>query len=355
MTGVYIHVPFCLKKCPYCDFFSLKYSEEEAENYTKAVIRNLNKKMISADTVYFGGGTPSLLTPKQIDRILSCIDLAYSSEITMECNPVTSDKNAFLKIYAAGINRISLGVQSFSDRELSALGRRHTAAEAEKAILDISAAKFENISADIMLGIPYQTEKTLAKTFDRLLKLPVNHISAYMLKVENGTPLAKDSALLKKTADDETLADMYLMTCERLEAAGFGRYEISNFARENFECRHNLKYWRGENYIGIGPSAHSYIDGRRFSVPDDLRSFIESEEQNELITDETAGSHDERFMLEMRTSDGIAYSDYDDGGEIAKKAVPIIQAGLLAEENGRLFFTDRGAVVSNDIIARLLG
>lgn len=354
MTGVYIHVPFCLRKCSYCDFFSLKYSEEEAENYTKAVIRNLNKKMISADTVYFGGGTPSLLTAKQIDRILSCIDLAYSSEITMECNPATADKNAFLKIYAAGINRISLGVQSFSDKELTALGRLHTSAEAERAILDIRAAKFDNISADIMLGIPYQTEKTLAKTFDRLLKLPINHISTYMLKVENGTPLARDEALLKKTVNEDTLADMYLYTCERLDAADFGRYEISNFAKEGYECRHNLKYWRGENYIGIGPSAHSYIDGKRFSVPDDLRSFIEAEEQNELITDETAGSHDERFMLEMRTSEGIAYSDYEDGTEIAKKAAPMIEAGLLAEGDGRLFLTDKGAVVSNDIIARLL-
>lgn len=355
MTGVYIHVPFCMKKCSYCDFFSLKYTEEAAESFTKAVVRNLSQRIPSADTVYFGGGTPSLLTPKQIERILSCIDLAYNSEVTMECNPVTADKNTFLKIYAAGINRISLGVQSFTDKELSALGRLHNASQAEKAVWDLNAAKFDNISADIMLGIPYQTEKTLSKTLDKVLKLPINHISAYMLKVEEGTPLSQNKALLKKTADEEALADMYLMTCDKLKGAGFERYEISNFAKDGFECRHNLKYWHGENYIGIGPSAHSYVDGCRYSVPDDLQSFIESDMQNEIVTDENAGGHDERFMLEMRTSQGIAYSEYEDGEAIAEKAAPLISAGFLSEENGRLFLTDKGAVMSNDIIARLLG
>lgn len=347
-------MPFCLKKCSYCDFYSVKYSEESAEAYTNAVIRNLRRYAPSADSVYFGGGTPTLLSPVQIGKILNEIQLADNAEISMECNPKTADREKFSQYKAVGINRISVGVQSLNDRELFAVGRLHDSAGAVRCIEDIFAAGIENISADIMLGLPYQTAETLTDTINGLLRLPVSHISAYMLTVEEGTPLSADGALLESIPDSDGLADLYLLTCDILENAGFERYEISNFAKRGFECRHNLKYWQCGDYIGIGPAAHSCYKGKRFAVPRDIIGFIDNDIQQELVTDEEPLTEEERIMLALRLSDGILPDDYSCAQQLIKRAGPLIGAGFLEEKSGRIALTDKGALVSNDIIVRLI-
>ncbi|MGN0696027.1 MAG: radical SAM family heme chaperone HemW [Oscillospiraceae bacterium] len=354
MTGIYIHVPFCLRKCSYCDFYSVKFSEESAEAYTSAVIRNLRRYAPSADSVYFGGGTPTLLSPAQIGRVLNEIRLSDDAEVSMECNPKTADREKFAEYKSAGINRISVGVQSLIDRELSEVGRLHDSAEAVRCIGDIYSAGIDDISADIMLGLPYQTAETLTGTINGLLKLPVSHISAYMLTVEEGTPLSADDALLENIPDGDGLADLYLLTCDILEGAGFARYEISNFAKHGMECRHNLKYWKCEDYIGIGPAAHSCYKGKRYAVPRDIGAFIENDIQQEIVTDDEPLTEEERIMLALRLSVGIDPQEYSCTEQLIGRAEPLVKAGFLKKTNGRISLTDKGALVSNDIIVRLI-
>lgn len=352
-VGLYIHVPFCKRKCAYCDFFSAppKTAEDTAE-YVRAVIRNIKAAGRKYDTVYFGGGTPSLLETHHIADILAAADIAGGAEISMECNPDSTDCNYLCGIHSAGVNRISFGVQSLDNAELAALGRLHGADKAAEAILSAAKAGFDNISADIMLATPMQTEESLCRTIDLLLKLPLTHISAYMLKVEKGTPLSLNNALLEKVPDDDNTADMYLMTAEKLSAAGFEQYEISNFARRGFECRHNLKYWRCEEYLGIGPSAHSFLDGERFCCPSDSERFV-SEPLQERVFLSRGGDPEEKAMLALRlTKEGLRLADCP---EAEKRAEPLLKSGLVKKEHGTLRLTAEGCLVSNEIICRLIG
>lgn len=355
MTGLYIHVPFCVKKCLYCNFYSCVTDDETKEKYVSAAVRNLKRfSDVLFDTVYFGGGTPTLLKPSQIEKILSAVNINKNPEITMECNPETINEFSVSGYKAAGINRFSIGVQSLNDKELLSVGRIHDSHQAIKCIESIHSAGIENISADIMLGLPFQTMDTLKNTLDKISSLPLTHISAYMLKKEEGTPLFNDKKLCDMTADDDTLSDMYLMVCDFLESKGFLRYEISNFAKKGFECRHNLKYWKCEEYIGIGPAAHSCYKGKRYEVPKSLKQFIENEIQTEIINDDTPLDEEEKIMLSLRISDGINPDDYSFSDKIKEKAAPLIKAGFLNCENGRIFLTDTGALVSNEIIVRLI-
>ncbi len=354
MIGIYIHVPFCVKKCSYCDFYSAPADESTKEKYVSAVIRNLKRYDITADTVYFGGGTPTLLSPSQTERILSVPKLSENAEISMECNPdtVTADKIKGFK--SAGINRFSVGIQSLDDKELKAVGRIHDSERAVKCIGDICNSGIENISADIMEGLPFQTEKTLSATLRRLVSLPLTHISAYMLKIEENTPLSKNRELIKHCADDEELADMYLLVCDHLEKNGFERYEISNFAKKGFECKHNLKYWLCGDYIGIGPAAHSCFGGKRFFVPKKTEEFITDKYQTEIISEKNPLDEEERLMLNLRISNGIDPDEFSFSEKIKKRAASLIKAGFLFENDGRISLTDKGALVSNEIIVELI-
>ena len=351
-VGFYIHIPFCLRKCKYCDFFSVEYDEERMNSYVGAVKRNLHRySACSADSVYFGGGTPSLLSAGMVCDILSEIDLAEGCEVTAECNPSSAGKDKFRGYLDAGINRLSVGIQSLNDRELKASGRLHNSNEAINTIKSAYSAGFENISADIMLGMPYQTISSLKETLDRILSLPLTHISAYMLTVAEDTPLASDNVLLAASADADTLADMYMLTCEKLEKAGFSHYEVSNFAAEGYECRHNLKYWRCEPYIGIGTAAHSCYNGKRFYVDNDIDSFINNSEQNEIVSDEAPCDEDERIMLALRLKSGIRAAELHD--VLMKKAGSFAEAGFLEIKDGILSLTDKGFLISNEIICQL--
>lgn len=354
--GLYIHVPFCIRKCPYCDFYSVT-DISLTEKYTAAVIRNIKAQKAKADTVYFGGGTPSLLNSKQIYSILSAAFIENSAEITMECNPNSVTPDYLSDILNAGINRISFGIQSLDDGELKALGRIHDSETAVNAVNAAYNAGFRNISADLMLGTGYQTSASLQKSIEKLATLPLNHISAYMLKIEPETPYGKNSKIISLLPDEDMTADLYLETVDLLSDNGFMQYEISNFAKEGYESKHNLKYWRCEEYYGIGPSAHSYLNGVRKAVPKSIEAFISAEVQNEYITESCGGNFEEQVMLSLRlTKEGLNLNLLPDekAAEISRRASVLINAGLMKKNENNLMLTAKGCLVSNEIICRLL-
>ncbi|MGN1105348.1 MAG: radical SAM family heme chaperone HemW [Huintestinicola sp.] len=352
--GLYIHVPFCRRKCVYCDFYSLAVKDDIIDDYVNAVIRNIRIAGGCFDTVYFGGGTPSLLSGRQINDILSAADIADGAEISAEINPDSADIRKLRDFKSAGINRISIGIQSLDDKELSILGRLHNSEQAMNAVSTAQIAGFDNISADLMLGLPYQRTETVLQNIKMLSSLGIKHISAYMLKIERGTPLSENAELISNIADEELSADMFLEAVSCLENNGFKQYEISNFAKEGCECRHNLKYWRCEDYLGIGPSAHSCSGGKRFAVLKDIYGFINSDKQEEVITDDSPCGISERLMLSLRLSEGFLLSlagEYAD--RLKNAAVPMEKHGLLKIKNDRIILTPNGFLVSNEIICRL--
>lgn len=341
-AGLYIHIPFCASKCPYCDFYSVKYDEKTAEEYVERLCAELEKYRGAAfDTVYFGGGTPSVLNSELICRILSkarkCFDIDKNSEITIECNP-SKDLSADFKEYKkAGINRVSIGMQSAVKTERLALGRIAGSEQVAKTVDDARSAGIYNISLDVMLGTPKQTMEGLASTFDFIRQMGVPHISAYMLKIEQGTPFFKLQDKLELPSEDE-VADMYLETVAQLEKMGLMQYEISNFARPGFESRHNVKYWNLNEYLGIGKSAHSFWNGRRFYYDKDFN----------IVQEGNGGGDDEKIMLGMRLASGVEKS-------LIKKDYSVyVKAGLLKEIGSRVAFTPNGFLVSNTILADLI-
>ncbi len=345
--GLYIHVPFCLRKCPYCDFYSVVGGEELRRDYAAAAVRNLRHYAEPFDTVYFGGGTPNLIAA-HMKEILSAAEIVPGAEISAECNPASADEDTLRLMRSAGVNRISAGVQSLRDNELERLGRLHSAAEAEKLIISAHKAGFDNISADVMLGIPGQTAQSLADTIERLAALPICHISAYMLTLEPATPFGKSPP--QDMADDEQMADLYALCRELCEKHGFEQYEISNFARPGFRCRHNLKYWHDEEYLGIGAAAHSFYGGRRFAVPRDIRAFVSAEFQPTELTDDCPGDYDEQVMMGLRLTEGISRSLYLP----LEKALRLVPKEYYTLENGRLALTGKGFPVYNYIVSLLL-
>lgn len=361
-VGIYIHVPFCLQKCPYCDFYSIRYDSMTADSYTDAVCRAISGNPYqgrTADTVYFGGGTPVLLGARNLEKILTVCAGSFqpvSPEITVEANPAAGTQGLWRDLRAAGFNRVSFGVQSAVDAELSELGRLHDAKTAKAGILAACQAGFSNISADLMLGIPLQTRESLADSISFLNDLPVSHISAYLLKIEAGTAFC-DKGL---ATDEDLLAALYLDCVEFLSKAGFRQYEISNFAKKAAVSRHNLKYWNCEEYLGFGPASHSFIDGKRFFFPRDISGFIKADDPFALtVPDGGGGGFEEYAMLRLRLCDGLdlnrAASRYGaDVDAIAKKAEPLQKNGLLTVKNGVIALTPRGFLVSNSVTAALL-
>ncbi len=357
MIGVYIHVPFCVRKCPYCAF----YSETDLsliDNYVDALIRNIkSSQKKTADTIYFGGGTPSILSPSHLCRILSCIHKSINCEITLEANPNSVSLEYLKEIRKIGVNRISFGVQSLNDKELVALGRLHNSSDAKKAILDAKSAGFTNISVDIMIGTALQTHESLEDTVRELTKLPAQHISAYILKIEDNTTYSLQNES-EKLPDEDFICESYLKMIELLEKYGFSQYEISNFAKDENYSKHNLKYWQSEEYYGFGPHAHSFVEGERYSCEDSLAEFIKNPLQSKTVTSVTnSNDFEEHIMLSLRlTKTGVFLGDYPD--EIAeiilKKAKPLEVYGYLSIKNERITLTAKGCLVSNSIIAELI-
>lgn len=353
-VGLYIHVPFCTAKCPYCDFYSVKL-DNRASGYKAAVLRNLSDFNERFDSVYFGGGTPILLY-NEIAEILTAIKpkLCENAEITLEANPCVTDEKALKTLVNAGMNRISFGVQSCIDSELATLGRRHSFEQAKKAILLAKRCGITNISADLMLAIPNQTRETLKTSIERLCELPLSHVSAYLLKIEKSTPFYERELPLP---DEDETAEMYLDTVRQLSENGFTQYEISNFARHGFECRHNLKYWRCEKYVGVGPAAHSYYNGKRYGVPRDLDKFITSDKQEIVITDEAPHTFEEWAMLRLRLTEGINFSECVAFGITREKLLGkcrLIPANMLKITDSGIRITAEGFLLSNEIITRII-
>lgn len=363
MTGIYIHVPFCIRKCPYCAFYSVGYSQELKDKYVSALIRNILRykdRNICADTVYFGGGTPSLLSAEDMKGILRAVQDSFiispEAEITVEANPSSVDYNKLSAYRSMGINRVSFGVQSSNDGELRLLGRLHDFAGAKSAVLAAKSAGFENISCDLMIGTPRQTMQSLINSARDIASLGVSHISSYMLKIEEGTPY-DCQRIRESAADDDSVSDMYLALCRELDRLGYARYEISNFSRPGYESKHNLKYWRLDDYIGFGPSAHSLYGGKRFYVKDSIEEYISSPEQNEIIEDESPDMLEEYVMLSLRLREGMSLQRLSSlGGDaeaVSALAERFVKAGFARLENGSISLTDRGALVSNSLILEI--
>lgn len=363
--GIYIHFPFCAKKCPYCDFYSNSYNKDKAASYTDRLcsdIKAWENKGAVADTLYFGGGTPSLLTKEQLALLISTAKKSFrldsTAEISLEANPNTLNEKRLAELHCAGINRLSIGVQSFNDIELSALGRLHSAKKAEEVLLLAGKTGFKSVSADIMLGTPYQTSKTLEATIKLLTSLPIDHVSAYMLTVEEQTQYYQ-SELLSHCAPPDELADMYLQTVTALEKNGLVQYEISNLAKPGHESRHNLKYWRGEEYLGFGASAHSYFNGKRFCLLPDLDEYIKNGSANPVITEINPGDSFEWLMLKLRLCEGVEKSELSArffDTRFYEKLNRFLKGGLLEsfENDKRIKLTKKGMLVSNSVICELL-
>ncbi len=363
MTGIYIHIPFCKSKCPYCDFYSFKSNETDMDSYLKAVLSCLkgmkNEVKDTVDTLYFGGGTPSAFGGERIAEVIRAVKENYNlrePEITVECNPSSVNEEFFRLLHENGVNRISMGVQSAVDSERKALGRLSNKEEVKLAVEWAKKSGIENISLDLMLGVPNQKIESLKESIDFLVGLGVQHISAYMLKIEEGTPFYKMQNELT-LPDEDAVSDMYLYAVEELEKSGFIQYEISNFSKPSFESRHNLHYWRDEEYLGVGPSAHSFLNGKRFFFERDFSSFIKG---NVPVFDCEGGDEEEFIMLALRLKEGLSgekfkekYGKYPED-EIYEKAKAFQKRGMLKVEGKNISLTKEGFLVSNYIIGELL-
>lgn len=352
--GIYVHIPFCRSKCPYCDFFSLPDKECSKEYITAVNDKVLNftkNNSCKVDTLYIGGGTPSALSGGEIASVIQTVKKSFNcaiDEVTVECNPSDVSEDFFEKIFSSGANRLSFGMQSAVDSERRALGRRADKKQVEKAVELARKIGFENISLDLMLGIPKQTSDSLSESIKFCADLGVQHISAYILKLEEGTWFYKNLAKLELPDDDKT-ADFYLQAVSELEQNGFEQYEISNFSKAGYESKHNLKYWNLEEYLGIGAAAHSYLGGKRFYYPRDINYFING---GEPLYDGEGGTAEEKIMLGLRLKKGILISLLS---EKAKKELPFLSQQGYTEINGnRLSLTAKGFLVSNSIINTLI-
>lgn len=376
--GLYIHIPFCRSKCPYCDFCSFPRPKEETVTaYTREMIRRIGiagrspeVAGRSVDTVYFGGGTPTLL-PMDCVRALThavkdAFDVLPDAEITVECNPATADRAVLAAWWAGGVNRLSMGVQSAQDGELAALGRLHRRADAERCVADARAVGIENINLDLMLGIPHQTAASLADTLEWVLSLEPTHVSAYTLMLEEGTPFYRrgreDLGLPadEDTADEQAVA-LWEQASATLREAGYEHYEISNYARPGYRSRHNLHTWQCRDYLGLGVAAHSCVEGVRFGQSRDLERFLRGEDMIEFREELTlADRESEYIMLALRLSDGVDEAEFaarfgrDFWHIYGDSCIPYIDGGFLCREDGRVFLTERGFPVSNTILSDLI-
>lgn len=362
--GLYIHVPFCQGKCPYCDFYSLPSDDETRRQYTRRVCEELRrwgaKLMRPADTLYFGGGTPSLLGGENIRQIVTTAKSVFgleNAEITLECNPSNPLQALLPAVADAGVNRISFGLQSAVDEERRALGRKATVEDALRGIRQARQAGITDISLDLMLGVPGQTADSLKTSLEFCASSGVEHISAYLLKIEEATPFYRRQSQLN-LPDEDTVCDFYLEACRILEQFGFPQYEISNFARPGHESRHNLKYWNAEEYLGVGPSAHSFLANRRFYYPRDLHGFLDGSLCP--TPDGAGGSFEEYAMLRLRLAKGLENRlvqkrfGHAIPAEFYDRCAPFAKMGLLHADDMGIRFTKEGFLLSNTLIGAIL-
>jgi len=375
MVGLYIHIPFCEKKCDYCDFYSIT-NKSSLNRYVDCLIREIElfcskiqQNKLSVQTIFFGGGTPSILPISHLELIVEAIerhfDLSSLKEFTIECNPGT-DFVRNLQVYKAiGINRISIGVQSFVPEELNYLGRIHSVEEAIRSI-DSALNVFDNVSIDLIFSIPVQTEQTLSRTMEMVKAFDLKHISAYSLIYEEGTKLYKQMIEGKvRPHSEEKDYRFYKLICESLQSLGFEHYEVSNFAKAGYKCKHNLRYWKGEEYIGFGPSAHSYFLGQRYWNFRSLSRYFEQVERGllpiegkEMLTEKEKLT--EQIMLGLR-AEGLNFDDFRAkfGIDLFRTAGSIFElwqaSGKAKLNSEKVSLTDDGYFVCDKLTIDLLG
>ena len=369
MLGLYVHIPFCIKKCGYCDFCSFPDSGgDKMVAYADELCRRLGRSASDCqgrqvDTLYFGGGTPTLLPLACFEKILNTVRTRYTltedCEITVECNPATADIAYLSALRRMGVNRLSIGLQSAHEEELRLLGRSHGVADFERVFADAREAGFDNVSVDLMYGIPGQTAESFRESLEYLCEKSPEHISAYGLKIEEGTSFWRHRDQLS-LPDEDTEYKMYLLLIQILKEHGYDQYEISNFARPGWESKHNLRYWQGKEYLGFGVAAHSYFGGERFGNSRDLSAFLRGED---IVSERTPISPAERdrefLMLRLRLTQGLSLFEFAERfgkplQQVYPSLVDLIRAGYMREQNGYLSFTPAGFFVSNTILAQLL-
>lgn len=376
--GIYIHVPFCLKKCRYCDFYSLAGEQQGViERYVSALSAHLDEYALQAKdyavtSVYFGGGTPSLLSDKQIKALLKKIRSNYrlykAAEISMEVNPATVSPESLAGYRRAGVNRLSIGVQSFDDDDLRRIGRVHKAEDALETVTMAGKAGFNNISIDLMFALPGQSLQTVIDNVNMAASLEVDHVSLYGLKIEDGTPFWFERDTLP-LPDEEEERRMYFTAAGLLESYGFKQYEISNFAKKGKMCRHNVRYWDCEDYLGFGPAAHSYFGGKRFSFKRDLGLYLDSfdpektaEEPliDEMIDIPYSSRVAEYVMLRFRLNVGVNTDTFLKrfGRSFEEMYLdrlrPYLESGHIVKTPKGYAFSREGMYVSNFILSRVV-
>ncbi|MBQ4332644.1 MAG: radical SAM family heme chaperone HemW [Clostridia bacterium] len=370
-VGLYIHTPFCLAKCPYCDFYSLPLgtplqAEAALDRYTDGLLsameRWAQRLPLQADTLYFGGGTPALLGGSRLETIIRRAGELFelfgaAPEITLEANPADDLADTLAAFAAAGGNRLSLGMQSAHPRELTLLGRRHTPADVTRTVGDARRAGMDNISLDVMLGIAGQTAATACQSVERAADLGATHLSAYLLKLEPDTPYGHCPPPLPE--EDET-AELYLAAMERAEALGYGQYEISNAALPGRKSRHNLKYWDSRPYLGLGPAASSCLAGHRFTYPRDIEHFLAGgdpvEDPDEGIG---VGTPEEYALLRLRLTAGLSAAEYAArfGTELPaawRRHAEALPASLVTADEAGIRLTREGFLLSNTLISHII-
>ena len=367
LRGLYIHIPFCVQKCRYCDFVSFPGREAVFDDYISALSREAEEyRGQEIDTVFIGGGTPSVLMAKQLDRLFCMVNSTFKikngAEFSIEVNPGTVNAEKIAAIKNGGVNRVSIGVQSFNDAELQAIGRIHSAAEAKNAVLDFYNAGFLNISIDIMTSLPKQTKESLMGTLKIAVELPVKHISAYSLILEEGTPIYADykNGVFTPLSEDAD-RDMFAAAVKYLHENGFSRYEISNFAKDGYESCHNKKYWECREYIGIGLAAHSYMDKKRFYNTSELNKYLRGEFHcGDVVCLTKADMISEFMMMGLRMTRGVSECEFYDrfGKDIMSvyhaQIERFINSGCMVYKDGHCFLTDRGMDVSNSVMCEFI-
>jgi oxygen-independent coproporphyrinogen-3 oxidase len=372
-AGIYIHIPFCRSRCSYCDFATGLYESALAERYVASVASEIKswravERPEAVDTIYFGGGTPSLLSPAQFEKLMNAARKRFAvspnAEVTMEMNPGTVTPETLRSFKELGINRASFGAQTFNDRELARLGRTHSAADTRRTYSLLRAAEFDNVSFDLIAGLPGQTLEGWERNLSEAFALRPEHLSFYLLEVHEGTPLASHIKTgLQPKPDEDLAAEMYRVMLDRAAAAGYEHYEISNLCLPGFESRHNTKYWTGAPYYGFGCSAHSF-DGqaRRWANERDLGKYVAIVERNDapLVEDRSLTADDRRaeaFFLGMRMMAGVRIAEFKElfGVDLhathADDLKNFQQAGLIEFDGDLLKITRAGALLSNEVFA----
>lgn len=370
-AGIYIHIPFCSSRCSYCDFATGLFQQELAERYVRALVVDIRLSRYSGDivdTIYFGGGTPSLLAPSQLESILAtvhdCFKIDPHSEITLEINPGSVNEEKLRAFRSLGVNRASFGAQTFDDAELAKLGRSHTTADTVKTFADLRGVGFENVSFDLIAGLPGQTLAGWERNISQALDLRPEHLSFYLLEVHSGTPLAEHIRRgIQPEPDDDLAGVMYQWMLQQAADAGYEHYEISNLCQPGFHSRHNVKYWTGEAYYGFGCSAHSY-DGatRRWSNHRDVLKYVEVVESGEsaVVEEQQLSQTDvraEAVFLGMRMMQGVDMRRYRESfgvdlrDEHAEELDRFCKAGLVEFDGDLIRLTRTGALLSNEVFA----